>query len=65
MKVVHEYTGDVVNVGDMITDFRGEEVQFLGVSKIPDGQSTGRVHVAGLGWDMHYYPSVFALKIIL
>jgi hypothetical protein len=64
MKVVHEYTGDIVNVGDEIVDFRGDVVTFLGVSKKPEGASTGRVHVAGDGWDMHYYPSVFALKIL-
>lgn len=65
MKVVHEYTGDVVNVGDEIVSFRGEIASFMGVVKFPSGASEGKIavqlHEAGVR--SYYYPSVFALKI--
>ena len=65
MKIVHEYTGDTVSVGDEIVSFRGELATLLGVSKIPSGASEGRVHVRwDNGAEMHYYPSVFALKVV-
>lgn len=65
MKVVHEYTGDVVSAGDEVVSFRGEPATFVRVSKRPDAPSEGRVLVRWLGGqEVHYYPSVFGLKIV-
>jgi hypothetical protein len=66
MKVVHEYTGDIVNVGDEVVSFKGELASFMGVVKAPGGASEGKiaVHWHDAGVRMYYYPSVFALKIL-
>lgn len=66
MKIVHENTGDVVNVGDEIVSFRGELADFAGVVKLPEGASEGRiaVHWHEAGVRAYYYPSVFGLKIL-
>jgi hypothetical protein len=66
VKVIHQYTGDVVNVGDEVVSFRGELATLLGISKIPGGASEGRVQVRWVDseYELSYYPSVFALEIV-
>lgn len=66
MKVVHQYTGDVVNVGDEIVSFRGELATLVRISQKPHGASEGRVLVRWVAseYEVNYYPSVFALEIV-
>jgi hypothetical protein len=51
-------------MGDTVVDFRGEASIFLGVSRAPEGCSSGRVAVLRDGRTEHLYPSVFDLQIV-
>lgn len=55
--LVHARTGKVVNVDDVVLDFRGEAETVVGGEPPHKPGSTGRVFVKG----GEYYPSVFDL----
>lgn len=59
--------GNAVNVGDTVTDFRGEKHVVDGWNRQFGGPSSGHVHthpLDGGDWQDHFYPSVFGLKIV-
>lgn len=62
--VAVDKAGNVVEVGDTVTDFRGETATYTGCYMRP-APSTGRVTVThGPGSESSYYPSVFGLTVI-
>jgi len=68
-KAVLDATGDEVNAGDHLRDFRGDLWEFLGITKASGGAnaSTGRIHVRDCNeptWDETCYPSVFDIVIV-
>lgn len=64
MKLVHKDTGVEVEVGETVTDFRGDKAIVTGMEKPRHSASTGRVYVRPLDaeWTQGYYPSVFDLE---
>lgn len=66
MKLVYEGTYTPVNVGDTITDFRGDEATLVAWYPPQHPASSGRVEVreAGATGTSLYYPSVFGLRIV-
>lgn len=61
-----DVNGNIVNVGDKATSFRGELATVQGWTKpVHNPNSTGRVHVQWHdGLTGSYYPSVFDCKIV-
>lgn len=62
-----EFTGDEINQGQVIKDFRGDAWRFIGITRVPNGASTGRVYVEGMGertYKSEFFPSVFDLVIV-
>lgn len=50
--------------GDVITDFRGQEWNYVGLSREPGFGSTGRVTVTDeFGQRREFFPSVFDLSV--
>jgi hypothetical protein len=64
MKLVHEATGVEVQIGEEVTDFRGDKATVTGFGTPRSPASEGRVHVKQEGFDCEFYPSVFGLKIV-
>lgn len=65
MRYDKEYSvGNRYREGDLLADFRGGKWRFLGVSRIPDGFSNGRVYVSQGEYKAEFFPSVFDLTII-
>lgn len=65
MKLIREKTGDIINVGDVVHDFRGKAAIVESWSLPKHEGSTGRVYVKEMGErgiSGEYYPSVFSLK---
>ncbi len=62
MKLLHK-NGEEVKVGDLVTDFRGDEAIIVHWEAPEHEGSTGRVYVryAREVFDTLYYPSVFDL----
>lgn len=59
-------TTNTVQQGDKIVDFRGETWEFIYVSKLPGGGSSGKIVVTSkrlTGSTREFYPSVFDLYI--
>lgn len=59
--------GQEVKPGDVIPDFRGDKWRFVGITRLPNGASTGRVYVEdleGSKWKQEFFPSVFDLIIV-
>lgn len=65
--LVNEESGDIVKVGDEVTDFRGEVATVRGWRVGSHPGSTGRIVVAD-GWGAfgqhEYYPSVYGCKVV-
>lgn len=68
MKVLKTAAGRSVQIGDVVTSFRGEEATVTGWQEPRHEGSTGRIRVKWLGvdgctatYDLDYYPSVFNL----
>lgn len=60
--MVVDAAGVEVEVGDVITDFRGSTAIFMGVSRGPEYNGTAKVRVAG-AFDREFYAQVFALTV--
>jgi hypothetical protein len=67
---VDEKTGERVNVGDKVTTFRGEELEFAGISQYPTYGKSGKILVKdpAIAEGDHfrtqeYYPSVINVKL--
>lgn len=62
--LVDTITGEPVSVGDIVTDFRGDEAVILGGTPPHKPSSTGRVYVRSTegDWSGEYFPSVYNLK---
>lgn len=59
--------GSEVKSGETIYDFRGEPWVFAGITRVPNGASTGRVYVDGApvnNYKSEFFPSVFDLTIV-
>ena len=54
IKLINTKTGKVVNVGDTVTDFRGETHRLEAV--YPHDGMTGKVQLQGDGFSPLYYP---------
>jgi hypothetical protein len=61
MRLVHDDTGLEVEVGETVTDFRGEKARVVSIERPHHAGSTGRIYVQPLfaEWTQGYYPSVF------
>jgi len=60
MRLVHTDTGKPVEIGETVTDFRGDKATVIGMTQPRHEGSTGRIHVrAPEGYEHGYYPSVF------
>jgi hypothetical protein len=55
-------TGEPVNVGDTVTDFRGDSVTLISVDRANGGGRDGKVTVEGS--PVSYYASVFGLRVV-
>lgn len=66
LKLVHMNTGAEVEVGELVTDFRGDEAIVTGFEAPRHAASTGRVYVRPVDadWTQGYFPSVFDLEWI-
>jgi hypothetical protein len=65
MKLINEKTGNPVQIGDVVHDFRGKAAYVTGWALPRHAGSTGRVHVKEMneqGFSSEYYPSVYGLK---
>ena len=64
MKLVHENSGERVNIGDTIISFRGEAFIVTGWYVPRNPNSSGRVFVKLPGTEdiAEYFPGVFNLK---
>jgi len=64
MKLVHEKTAEVINIGDKVTTFRGEKGTLMSVQEPRHSGSTGRVGVKlkGTKYLSLFYPSVIDAK---
>lgn len=65
MKLIKEKTGDIVNVGDVAHDFRGQAAIITGWAMPRHEGSTGRVYIKEMderGMTGEYYPSVYGMK---
>lgn len=59
--------GTEVNPEDTIYDFRGEPWTYLGITRVPNGASSGRVYVESASdstYKSEFFPSVFDLVIV-
>lgn len=62
-----EYTGQEISQGTVIRDFRGDAWTYLGITRVPNGASTGRVYAESTGdsaYKAELFPSVFDLVIV-
>lgn len=65
MKLVRQCSGEQVNVGDRVVDFRGTTAVVTGWSEPHKPESTGRVHITeGENSTGSYYPEVFGLEFV-
>lgn len=64
MKLVYEATRVPVQVGDIVSTFRGAKVKVTGMTPPAHSVSTGRVHVREPihRFDTYYFPSVIDAK---
>lgn len=58
-KLINEETGAEIKPGDVVPNFRGEPTRFLYVSRIPEGNSGGKIVTDG----REVYPSVLGAYI--
>ena len=56
--------GNVVPLGSIVTDFRGDTFTLTGTRLPHSPASTGRVIVKQGDMTMEYYPSVFGLTVV-
>lgn len=56
--------GTEVTPDSIITDFRGDDWRFIGITRVPNGASTGRVYVDNGSYKTEFFPSVFNLTIV-
>ena len=61
---IHDESGERVNIGDTVLDFRGKRHTVTGFIA-PKGASTGRVYVASnvSTFGQGFYPSVFGITL--
>jgi hypothetical protein len=59
LKLINKATGEEVKVGDVVTDFRGEQAKVTGWVRPYHAGSTGRIYVQRGLHDQGYYPSVY------
>lgn len=60
-------TGHEVKPGDCLRDHHGDPWTYVGITRVPNGASTGRVYVEGCDdrtYRAEFFPSVFDLVII-
>lgn len=65
MKLIREKTGEQINTGEVVHDFRGDAAIITGWQEPRHSGSTGRVYVREMneqGFEGSYYPSVYGLK---
>ena len=65
-KMIHKETRRDVQPGVELLDFRGDEWRLHGVTRYPEGSSTGRVGAVEKGTEQYreFFPSVFDLEIV-
>ena len=66
-KLINEETGKEIQIGELVTCFRGNEYILVSFTEPHKPSSTGRVYVApahGEGMRREYFPSVVGAKII-
>lgn len=61
--MVQHKDGTLFKPGDMITDFRGGQDKFLGISKYPEGNSEGKISVNDR-YGPVYYPKNYDAEIV-
>ncbi len=63
LRLKHKKTGEQVQVGEVITDFRGEDWILTGGAAPHKSSSTGHVYVRNENWSSReFYPTVFGLE---
>lgn len=61
-KLIHKETGEEIKPGDTVPDFRGEPQVFEFISRLPEGNSEGKIIIkAKVGGEV--YPSVLNARI--
>jgi hypothetical protein len=61
--LVHKKTGESINIGDEVTDFRGETWRVTGWREPQHPGSSGRIYVERGDSQMEYFPGVFDAEI--
>lgn len=59
--------GREIKQGEVLKDHLGGSWTFIGITRVPNGASTGRVYVEGSGeraYKAEFFPSVFDLVIV-
>jgi len=61
------YPDHEFEIGDALTNGKGAFATLRGVSRLPGGNSTGKILVrySGRNWDEERYPSVFGLMLVV
>jgi hypothetical protein len=71
LKLVHKSTGAIVQIGETLTDFRGDLATFQGYHEpydFADSPNRGaKVYVTtpDVTYQQQYYPSVYGLEFVL
>lgn len=58
MRLIHKSSGETVEVGDVVTTFRGESAIVTGRERPRSPASAGRIYIQQDGYNNGYYPSV-------
>ncbi len=61
LTLVHDSTGRPVEIGELLTDFRGDTAYLTGIETPRHAGSTGRVRVQVGTWSREYFPGVYNL----
>lgn len=66
-RLIHRETGEEIRPGDTVTDFRGNEVTFCYISRLPEPGKSGKIILSDTPDNpfaqREYYPTVVGARI--